>query len=259
VPKRAITQLFLGNIRSPKAGRVEYWDTHQPGLFLRVSASGAKSWAIMYRVKGNGKQIKETLGTLTDIPNVADARARALASMEQARAGVNPVAERRVAAERAAANTIAGAVERYLAACERDLKPKTIAGYRQIFNHDVLPRWGDRPLASITKGDVLELLNDKAGKRDRKRRGATEGAAVQANRVLTRLRTFFGWAVANDLIAKDADPSAGVRKPAKEAPSDRVLTDAELRAFWVATEGLDARRRDAVAVGPLFRAMLLTG
>jgi integrase len=75
--------------------------------------------------------------------------------------------------------------------------------------------------------------------------------------VLTRLRTFCGWAVANDLIAKDADPTAGVRKPATETPSDRVLSDAELRAFWVATEQLDARRRDAVAVGPLFRALLL--
>jgi hypothetical protein len=56
-----------------------------------------------------------------------------------------------------------------------------------------------KPAASALKrrslGDRLAL--DKAAKRDRRRRGATEGAAVQANRVLTRLRTFLGWAVAN--------------------------------------------------------------
>jgi len=135
--------------------------------------------------------------------------------------------------------------------------PKTVAGYRQIFEHDVLPRWGDRPTADIAKADVLELLNDKAAKRDRKRKGQTDGAAVQANRVLTRLRTFFGWAVANDLIA--ADPTAGVRKPATEASRDRVLDDEEICAFWAATETLDAKRKDAVAVGALFRGLLLTG
>ena len=63
---------------------------------------------------------------------------------------------------------------------------------------------------------MLELLNDKAATRERKRKDQTEGAVVQANRLLTRLRTFFGWCVANDLIA--VDPTVGVRKPAKETP-----------------------------------------
>src|SRR5207248_2966643 len=75
-------------------------------------------------------------------------------------------------------------------------KPKTAKEWRRIFEHDVLPGWGERPLAGITKADVLELVNDKAGKRERKRKGvaATAGAAVQAGKMLTRLRTFFGWA-----------------------------------------------------------------
>jgi hypothetical protein len=60
----------------------------------------------------------------------------------------------------------------------------------------VLPRWGERSLAEITKGDVLELINDKAAKRERRRQGLTIGAAVQAGKMLVRLRTFFGWAAA---------------------------------------------------------------
>jgi hypothetical protein len=94
-------------VTPPKAGRVEYWDTHQPGLALRLSATGVRSWAVTYRVRG--RQIKETLGTLAEILAVAVARARALASMEKARAGVDPVAECREAAERTAANTVAAA------------------------------------------------------------------------------------------------------------------------------------------------------
>jgi integrase len=256
MPKRAITQLFLDRITPPKVGRVEYFDTHQPGLCLRVSASAAKSWAVMYRVKGSATKVRETLGTLAEIPKVDEARRRALASLEKARAGVNPVQERRVTAERAASNTVEAAVNRYLARCERDLRPKTVAGYRQLFDHDVLPRWRSRPVAEITKGDVLELLNGKAARRERIRKGQTAGAVVQANRLLTRLRTFFDWCVANDLAA--ADPTTGIHKPAKETPRDRVLTDAELRAFWQATETLLADRKGAVHFGLLFRLLLLT-
>jgi integrase len=246
MPKRAITQLFLERISPPKAGRVEYWDTAQPGLCLRVSASGAKSWACMYRV--SGKQVRETLGTIAEIPRVADARALAEASIEKAKGGVHPIAERQAEAKRLAMNTVNAAAKKWLAACK--LKPKTIKGYKQIFDHDVLPRWGARPLAEITKADVLELLNDKATRRDRRRDGAT-GSPVQANRVLTRLRTFFGWCVANDLIARD--PSAGVRRPLpKEEARDRVLSDDELRAFSAATAKIDP------VAGGLFRMLLVT-
>jgi integrase len=226
MPKRAITQLFLDRISPPKAGVVVYWDSNQPGLGLRISATGAKSWFTMYRV--NGRQVKETIGTLATIPSVAEARRRALSSLEKARSGVNPVEERKAAKTRTAGNTVAAAAARYLASCDRNLAPKTAREWRRIFQHDVLPRWGERPLAEITKGDVLVLLDEKAARRERK--GTAEGAGVQANRTLTRLRTFFRWCVANDICT--ADPTLGVRKPVKEASRDRVLTDDEIMRFW---------------------------
>ena len=251
---RYVNQMILDNgVKLPKNGRTSLRVKHCKGLYLEVSASGNMAWKAMYRV--GGKQIKET----HDFVPVDDAVTWARALHDKAKEGKNPLAERRAEEERAAANTVALAVGNWLIHCERHrkLKAKTVAGYRQIFKHDVLPRWRDRPLASISKGDILELLNDKASKRDRNRRGAPQGATVQANRVLTRLRTFFGWCVATDLTT--SDPTAGVRKPAKEKPADRVLNDAELCAFWTATESLDAKRKDAVSMGALFRTMLLTG
>lgn len=246
--KREITQLLYDRITPPKEGRITITDKHLPGLYLRVSASGAKSWSTMYQV--GGKQIKETLGT---IPNVADARRRALESREKAQTGINPILEHKEFAAQQAANTVAGAVIRYLDHCQRDLKPKTVRGYRQIFEHDIVPAWGSRQLAEITKADVLVMLNDKAGARERPRKGRTDGAGVQANRVLTRLRTFFRWCVDHDLIA--VDPSMGVRKPVKERAGERVLDDDELRRFWAVTERMN---RGRVVFGSLFRLMLLT-
>lgn len=248
MPTTRLTQLAVDRLAPPKAGRVVHWDRTLPGFGLRLTANGARSWVAMYRV--NGKAVMQTLGSAARMPKVEDARDLARASMQKAEAGENPVAEKRAEAKRNAASTVKAAVDRYLAECDRNLKPKTAKEWRRIFEHDVLPRWGDRALAEIAKGDVLELVNDKAATRERKRQGLTDGAAVQAGKMLTRLRTFFGWAVANDLAS--GDPTAGARRPAREASRDRVLSDNEVRAFWSTAEALGK------PFGPLFRLLLLT-
>jgi integrase len=248
MPTIRLTQLAAEKLASPATGRIVYWDRHLPGFGVRITASGAKSWVAMYRV--NGKPVMETIGSLAKVPRVDDARQAARDSMAMAATGGHPVRDRRTAVARGAANTCKAAVDRYLAQCDRNLKPKTAREWRRIFEHDVLPRWGERPLTDIAKGDVLELVNDKAANRERQRKGSDGGAAVQAGKMLTRLRTFFGWAVANNFAV--ADPTAGIRRPAKEAQRDRVLTDDEIRAFWTATDAL------GYPFGPLFRLLLLT-
>jgi integrase len=248
MPTIRLMQLTVEKLTAPSSGRAVYWDRLLPGFGLRVSAKGAKTWVAMYRV--HGKTVMETIGTIARVPHVDDARALARGSMTTAAAGKNPVAEKRAAIARSDGSTVAVAVDRYLDHVDRNRHPKTAREWRRIFEHDVVPRWGSRPLAEISKGDVLELVNDKAARRERVRKGMTEGAGVQANRTLTRVRTFFGWAIANDLVA--TDPTAGVRKPAKEAARDRVLTDGEIRAFWEGAKHLGQ------PFGHVFRLMLVT-
>ena len=76
MPTIRLTQRAIETLKPPAAGRVEYWDSHLPGFGLRVARSGRKTWVAMYRV--DGKLIRETVGTLALIPNVAEARDRAL-------------------------------------------------------------------------------------------------------------------------------------------------------------------------------------
>jgi len=248
MPTIRLTQLAADRLGKPAAGRCVYWDNLLPGFGLRITASGAKSWVAMYRV--GGKAVLETLGTVAKVPKVDDARQLARSSIGIAAGGQHPVRTRKAAKARAAANTINAATELYLSHCDRDLRPKTAREWRRILQHDILPRWGERPLSEIGKADILAVLNDKASRRERRRRGINSGAGVQANKTLTRLRTFFRWCVDNDLVS--TDPTGGVRKPVKETPRDRVLSDAELCAFWKATEGL------GLPFGPLFRLLLLT-
>jgi integrase len=236
----AITQLFLAQIRPPKEGRAEYRDKHQPNLRLRVS-KGAMTWSAVGRV--GGKVERKTIGTVAEIPEAAEARRRAAAIREAAR---------EAQAEQPAAITVAEAVVKYLATVDRDAALKTRQEWHRIFAHDVLPAWGARPLAEISKADILLLLHDKAAKREIPRKGMTHGAGVQSNRVLARLHTFFAWAVANDLLT--ADPSKGVRAVVKEKSRDRVLTDDEIVRLWA---GCDRLTR-APYYGALIKLLLLT-
>ena len=251
MPTTKLTQAAVDRLSVPSDKAVVYWDNQCPGFGLRISPRGRRTWIVMYRVAG--RAVMETLGTTAQTPSVAQAREHARASMTRARDGVNPVAERREAEKEAAvkAMTFGEVAERFLAEhVERNSAPKYAREVRRIFDHDVLPRWRDRPAWEIAKQDVNDLLDAKAGSRERKRKGTRDGAATQANRTLTRLRTLFRWAVDMDLI--EADPTTGVRQRIKEKPRDRVLDNDEIRAFWTGCDRL------GWPFGALLKLLLLT-
>lgn len=89
----------------------------------------------------------------------------------------------------------------------------------------LLPRWGTLPLREISRAKVHELLDTLVA----------GGMTVGVNRVQAVISRLFTVAVDRSLI--DAHPAARMIKRFRERPSDRVLTDAELRELWL---GLDA-------------------
>ena len=52
----------------------DHHDERTPLLYLRVRDSGSKSWCLIYKRKGSGKQIRITLGVYPDEYSLADAR-----------------------------------------------------------------------------------------------------------------------------------------------------------------------------------------
>jgi integrase len=128
-------------------------------------------------------------------------------------------------------------VERY---AKKNTKPTTWMELRRQLEVDVLPKWADRPIASITRQDVTELLNGIADR----------GSPIQANRTLARLKTLFRWVADEELVV--ADPTARVRKIVKETARDRALGDLEIRLFWAGCDKL------GWPFGPMFKVLLLT-
>jgi hypothetical protein len=68
------TALSVQRLKPPATGQVDIYDQGMPGLVLRVSASGRKTWCVMYRHR-DGRNRRLTLGVY---PIIALAEARKL-------------------------------------------------------------------------------------------------------------------------------------------------------------------------------------
>lgn len=239
--------------------RTEIRDAKTPGLHLVVQPSGSKSWAFRYVVAGATRKL-----TLGQYPAVAleDARTAAATARSDVQQGRDPAADRAVA--RAPANSVLAAFKAYdrghlswgrdyidhetgevtPAAKDRDGKTvepaigaDTAAATRSFFVRRVLPVWGSRQAGSITRQDVVALLDSLKAFKDAARKGKT------------RLSHFFGWTMDRNALVT-INPAAGVEAAGSNSRK-RILTDDELRIVWNACEQVGT-------FGALVRTLILT-
>jgi integrase len=241
MPTKRLTDQFVERVAPPARGRVEYFDAAFPALSLRISQQGHKSWSLFYRVNGNPKLRRYKLGIY---PQVKPAKARLLATeaLDLVRSGIDPGVLKKQAQQDTAPyiGSIDGLVRDYLRQhIEKNCSPGTYRNAKRMLGVDVLRPWHGRQLTSISKREVIALVDRIA-----------ERAPVHANRVLARLNAMFNWAVDKDRIA--ASPIAGIKPPTKEKARDRWLNDQEIVWFWQACEQL------GYPFGPLFQTLLLT-
>lgn len=225
----------LEAIKPPSDGRVDYWDEDVSGLGLRVSSSGRKSWVLMYRVRGDKRLRRATLGTYPTL-SLADAREDAATDLRAASKGNDPAAVRQAELQ---AETFGELAEDYI---ERYAKKHKKSWFkdRQHLDRDLLPRFKNRKAASIKRREVIALLEDIADR----------GAPVGANRTLEIIRRIYNWGIEQEIV--ELNPCQRIKKVGVENRRDRVLSDDEIRAVWAAFENETARMRD------LFRLRLLT-
>lgn len=197
-----------------------------PGLRLRVSADGhRKTLVFVYR---QAKKVKRL--TLGDWPILSIAEAVQMYGNMMALAAKGDDPRRALPAVRPVSRKTDGFTVEELAEEFRDRrligpnpdKPlvKTWAETWRIIERDVLPEFGQRDAATITPRDVVLLLD---GIVDR-------GALRIANRARSILVQMFKFGVSRGLVA--ASPVVAVEPPAKSAPRERILTDAEIKAVW---------------------------
>src|SRR5438132_5007911 len=131
------------------------------GLYLQVSASGAKSW--VFRFKEAGRLREMGLGPLHTI-GLAEARRRAQEHRVARLDGRDPIAARR--AERvkgkldaAKAMTFRACAERYIAAHKVGWRsPKSLKAWEGTLGADVYPILGPLPGQAIDRALVMNAI-----------------------------------------------------------------------------------------------------
>lgn len=226
-------------VLKPKTERHEIWENGRTGLGVRVSTRGRLSWVYMYRFEGRPRRM--TLGVYPKM-GLAAARLAHAGAKKLLDDGTDPgtqhVEQRR--AERKA-ETVSDLIEEYL---ERHARPykKTAAEDERALRKEVEPEWGGRKAKSITRRDVVTLLDVITDR----------GSPVMRNRLSSLIGRVFSFAVERGI--RDTTPCVGIR-PLKELPRDRVLSPDEIRTLW---QGLDSANMTLVTRLAL-RFLLVTG
>ena len=256
----------LATKAKPRSELYEITDVGEPGLRLRVSPLGTKTFTLRYRFASKSR--REVLGRFGEI-TVDEARDRAREIKRAARDGddlraINE-AQRIEAAQKAAGErSFSYYAEQFL----EENPIKSAAARRNLFDTHILPQSaaggiGDIPLAKISRKQIKLFLTDKQKERRRRGGAGTDGKpatlGAQVNRIQSAIKSVTAWAVEEEHI--EADPLAGMKRvygekrgrTRIEAPRDRVLSDAEIKTLWSATDSLGYPRGHAV------KMLLLTG
>jgi integrase len=180
----------------PPAGgkdRAQYRIKGAPGLVLRVTPSGAKSWGLWLRDPRTRRWRMVTIGTY---PRMTLANACA----EWKSRGGDP----EELAQSRCPTTVRSLGETYITRYARPNK-RSWRDDEAGLARDFYPKLGELRPSEITRLDVVELLNDIYD------RG-------------------LNWAVSEGYL--DTNPAQGVARRAKEEPRTRVLNAGELASLW---------------------------
>ncbi len=206
----------------------------QPGLYVRVTPAGAKTFSAVAR-DPYGKQIWATIGG-TEL-KVDEARDKAKAAIKRIKAGLAPFEEPPVQPD-----SFEAVAENWMT---RHVKAKGLRSegeLRRQLDIYILPAWKGRDFVSIRKSDVAKLLDDIEDNH----------GPVQADRVLATVRGIMRWQASRDDDYACVITGKMRRTDPVERRRARVLDDDEIRLIWQVAG-------DFGTYGEMVRFGLLTG
>jgi integrase len=248
-----LTDRFIKSKKRANAGdrqpgaRDDYWDAIVPGLAVRVTERGHKSFVLVARYPANPKNpTRRALGDCGAL-SLEQARDKARRWLELISKGIDPKIEEareKAAAQRRQTNSFAAVAAEFLDRHAAGLRKSAEA--RRIVEQEFVKRWGARPITDILPEEVAAAIRAIV-KRD---------APYQAHNALGYIRRLFNWAIGTHEFGIETSPVERL-KPAdligKREARERVLSDDELRAVWRAAGEM------GYPYGPTFRLLILTG
>lgn len=213
------------------------WDSEVAGFGLRVYPSGRKTYLLKYRVGGgrNGTIRKPVIGTHGAL-TVEQARAIAKDWAAEVRRGSDPSGQRDRDRK---APIMSDLVERYLVEHARaHKKASSVANDERIIAKRLIPAFGRRKVAEITRGLVAEFHR------------SLSAIPYEGNRALALLSKMFNLAELWDMRPDGSNPCHHVRKY-REEKRERFLSQKELARLGAALAAVERGEVLTAKGGPI--------
>jgi integrase len=243
VPK--LTDRFLAGL-TVEGGRKDrlVFDTACPGLGVRVTAKGSRTFLVQWTDPATRRKVREPLGVWGNL-TIDQARKAARVRLGSVAKGIDPKAERlrrRAEAERERAEatlTFNALVEEWKALHLGRRRPRYAAEAERAIRRG-LRGLLKRPAARISRTDAVDALDQivKAGK------------PVTAGRTMAYARACFAWGKRRGKVPENPFAELPISPGATER--ERVLSDAEVVQVWAAANTL------GYPFGPFYKLLILT-
>ncbi len=221
-----------------------FWDIKQPGLGLRLSPKGERTFVASYRVKGTGKRHRVVLGpygTLT----LDQARERARKYVNAALDGIDLYAQREALADRL---TFKQLTDQWLDLHVRPKRaPRSLEDYENILRRYLLPKFGTKVAEEISHRDVLKLHK------------AMENTTRSADYAVVVGKMAINFGIKAQLLPEAfANPFKGVELYGYEG-RERFLSPAEAERVGEALTALEEEGKLTTWSAAAIRLLILTG
>lgn len=231
--KFELTDPFVRN-HKPVSKQIQYTDSKVPGLKLRITKNGAKSFSFRYYI--NGKEKRYSIGLYPQV-KVGAARRIARSLHEKVMKGEDPQRERVKSRDDI---TIAELAEVFKEGHLPTLKPSTQHDYKNRIDSVIVPAIGGIIAKKIEPDDIHDLLEEIA-----------ENAPIQSNRVRAIMSSMFSFAQRRRYVT--INPVAGVPRLGKENQRNRYYEVDEIPILWEFFNDMPQPTQS------LFKMLLITG
>jgi len=220
MPKKELEYNELKAMKG-KEKPIEYFDTIERGLILRLSTAGTKTFTYRYRSNGKNRQYK--IGKFPDV-SLSEARKQVQQLRIDVDKGIDPQIEKRKSRYKPTELTFKQLSDRFIKNHLSNRKQSTRKEYKRIIESELLKKWGKLPVTEISSQHVREILNKKA---------LEENSYTMANRIRSTISKMFEYGMTIEGIGIEKNPVEGTAVFEQgENVRDRIYSEDEIEELW---------------------------
>ena len=214
-------------IRSLKPSKMPIKLFDERGLYLEVSPAGGKWWRWKFRFGGKEKRL--SMGVYPDV-SLKDARDRRDAARKLLADGIDP-GKNRKAQKAARADSLSNSFEVVTREWFAKYSATWVANHSnriiRLFERDIFPWIGERPIADITVPEVLSVV----------RRIESRGALETAHRALGNCGQIFRYGLAT--ARATTDPTSALRGALPPVKGEHFAATTDPKQFAAILRAMD--------------------